>query len=125
MHNQANNHDAEMQEMLEDNAQFLEFRSVLPQLCPEMDGCSNNLTTEIGTATVFKQIADKFMADHPDDFCGIKLIYAPSRFVLTSTVDKYLDIAFELKSMFPDFVLGFDLVGKALTFMASQYVLEM
>ncbi len=61
---------------------------------------------------LMKEVADQFMADHNDEFCGIKLIYAPPRFALTTTIEQNLDKALQLKSLMPDFVLGFDLIGQ-------------
>jgi adenosine deaminase CECR1 len=96
---------------MQDNVQYLEFRTVLPGLCPDMDGCANP-TSAIETAKIFKQVADQFVQDHPDDFCGVKMIYAPSRFVLSTVVSDYLDIALQLPDEVGDFYLGFDLVGQ-------------
>lgn len=49
------------------------------------------------------------MNDHPD-FIGVKLIYAPKRFV--ENVDKYVNTMTELSELYPDYVIGFDLVGQ-------------
>lgn len=96
---------------MEDGLQYLEFRTVLPNLCPSMDGCDNP-TTQIETAQIFKEVAEQFLAAHPNDFCGIRMIYAPPRFAMESTVENYLETAFQLQSEIGDFMAGFDLVGQ-------------
>lgn len=51
------------------------------------------------------------MKDHPD-FIGVKLIYAPRRGVDQEQIDYYLETLKQLKQLYPDFVVGFDLVGQ-------------
>lgn len=49
-------------EFKEDNNQYLEFRTVLPRLCPSMEFCEpNEATSQLETAKVFKEAADKFL----------------------------------------------------------------
>jgi len=50
--------------------------------------------------------------DHPNDWCGVKLIYGPSRRVEPETVTNYIEQAALLKSELPNFFVGFDLVGQ-------------
>ena len=100
-------------EQLEDNVQYMEFRTVLPNLCPKMGNCENP-TTQIETAKIFKEVAEKFLDDYPNDFCGLRMIFAPSRYASKSTLDEYLDTAFMLQQELGDFMAGFDLVGKLL-----------
>jgi len=56
-------------------------------------------------------MCDRFVKDHPD-FIGVKLIYAPVRAVDARTVDHYLETMTQLKRIYPEFVIGFDLVGQ-------------
>ena len=51
----------------------------------------------------------KFLSDHPDDICGIRMIYAPIRHVLAGQVEAYLETASQLKDELGDFMAGFDL----------------
>ena len=98
-------------EFMEDNVNYMEFRTVLPKICPDMDNCDNPLT-KLETAKLMKEVADQFILDHPNDMCGIRIIYAPSRFVNSNKVEEYLDTASELMAELPEFVAGFDLVGQ-------------
>ena len=54
----------------------------------------------------------QFSADHPEGWCGLKMIFAPSRNVAPAVVTKYIEDAVKLVEAFPDFILGFDLVGQ-------------
>ena len=61
---------------------ILKIRTVLARVCttPLNEGDCNPLH-DMDVAKLYKRVADKFLVDHPDDFCneGIKMIYAPSR----------------------------------------------
>jgi len=98
-------------EFMEDNVQYLEFRTVLPSLCPNMDNCDDG-TSAIETGHIFKEVAEKFLRDHPNDFCDIRMIYAPIRYVMAPQVETYLEVASQLKVELGDFMVGFDLVGQ-------------
>merc|ERR1711860_163903 len=52
------------------------------------------------------------MGTNNEDFCGAKLIYAPIRSVSNQRLAEYFDLAAQLKSEYPDFMMGFDLVGQ-------------
>ena len=75
-------------------------------------GPCENPTSPIETADILKEVADRFLADHPDDFCGIRMIYAPPRSVSKSTLNQYLDTAYQLQENVGSFMAGFDLVGQ-------------
>ena len=87
---------------MEDGAQYFEFRTVLPGLCNEMNNAKtfqcDNTTNAVETALIMKEIAEKFIQDHPNNLCGIRMIYAPPRHVEVETVDNYLNIMFELQA---------------------------
>ena len=36
-------------------------------------------TSAIETGHIFKEVAEKFLREHPNDFCDIRMIYAPIR----------------------------------------------
>lgn len=46
------------------------------------------------------------------DFCGSSLIICRSRKDTDENVIAYLDLAGQLQNIYPDFVVGFDLVGQ-------------
>ncbi|XP_015610399.1 adenosine deaminase 2 [Cephus cinctus] len=96
-----------LQELYDDNVFYVELRTTLPHLY-ELNG------TEYGpleTIRAYKEIADRFIADHPD-FIGLKVIYAPPRFVNLTRFDEYGRILKEAIRNYPGFVIGFDLVGE-------------
>ena len=75
------------------------------------DNCDDG-TSAIETGHIFKEVAEEFLRDHPNDFCGIRMIYAPIRYVMAPQVETYLEIASQLKVELGDFMAGFDLVGQ-------------
>ncbi len=98
-------------EFTEDNVQYIEFRTVLPRLCPSLETCQDPLS-QVESARIIQQVAEKFIQDHPNDNCGIRMIYAPPRFAMEDQVKQYLDLAVTLRNEMPDFMAGFDLVGQ-------------
>ncbi|EDX10892.1 adenosine deaminase 2 [Drosophila simulans] len=96
-----------LKEFSEDGVQYLELRSLLPPLyC--IDG---DMLTIRDTVAIYNSELERFRADHPD-FIGSKLIYAPLRGVEPSVVEQYVKTAVELNKEFPNFMVGFDLVGQ-------------
>ncbi|XP_030387043.1 adenosine deaminase 2 [Scaptodrosophila lebanonensis] len=96
-----------MKEFLADNVQYMEVRTLLPQLyC--LDG---TLLPVSETVQIYKDQINKFVKDHPN-FIGAKLIYAPLRNVDRAGVAKYVKTCSELNEQFPDVLVGFDLVGQ-------------
>ncbi|KAE8744958.1 hypothetical protein FOCC_FOCC008370 [Frankliniella occidentalis] len=95
-----------LQEFYEDNVMYVEIRGVLPTLF-ELDGREYG---QLEVAALYQQVADEFRRVHPD-FLGVRLIYAPSRHVSVGQVHEYVAFFRQLKTQFPDFVAGFDLVA--------------
>ncbi|CAH1640991.1 unnamed protein product [Spodoptera littoralis] len=91
----------------EDNIMYFEIRSVLPPLYD----LAGNVYDSVDTAKSYKRVTEKFKKDYPD-FFGAKLIYAPLKLVDRATVKNYIKIAKEIHELMPDFLAGFDLVGK-------------
>lgn len=54
---------------------------------------------------------DRFVQDHPD-FLGVKIIYSPRRSINETKLDEYLKTLVQLTEHYPNFVIGFDLVGQ-------------
>ncbi|KAH8303635.1 hypothetical protein KR018_009187, partial [Drosophila ironensis] len=96
-----------LKEFQEDGVQYLELRSLLPPLyC-----IGGEMLTIKDTVNIYKSELERFMADNPN-FIGSKLIYAPLRGVEPKVVEEYVKTATELNKEFPDFMIGFDLVGQ-------------
>ncbi|CAO1297353.1 unnamed protein product [Diamesa tonsa] len=96
-----------LQEMYDDGVQLLEFRGVLPETY-DLDG---NTYGPIETVQMYVDVLKEFKSTHTD-FVGAKFIYAPVRLADDESFDKYLPILTKLMKTFPDFVVGFDLVGQ-------------
>ncbi|GLV42710.1 Adenosine deaminase-related growth factor A [Carabus blaptoides fortunei] len=96
-----------LDEFYNDNVNYMEIRGVVPNLY-ELDG---RTYSPVQTMGMLKQVADEFLVDHPD-FLGVKYIYAPSRKVDNATMDVYLKNFWDMKCAYPDFLVGFDLVGQ-------------
>lgn len=96
-----------LEEFYHDNVNYIEIRGTLPTLY-ELDGSKYGTVEVMG---LIHSVAQKFIANHPD-FLGIKYIYAPFRGVDNKTMDVYLTDFLEMKKLYPDFVVGFDLVGQ-------------
>lgn len=54
---------------------------------------------------------NEFKSDNPS-FIGGKYIYAPSKIASNETIASYFEIIRRLHKKFPDFLVGFDLVGQ-------------
>lgn len=96
-----------LQELYDDNVQYLELRSVLPELY-DLDGKKYG---PIEVAQIYADVLKEFKSTHPD-FVGGKFIYAPVRGINDDIFNTYLPIMRKLKNTFPDLFLGFDLVGQ-------------
>ncbi|XP_076285303.1 adenosine deaminase isoform X2 [Lasioglossum baleicum] len=96
-----------LQQLYEDNVMYLEMRSTLPTLY-DFDGTEYTPKDTVG---IFKNVSERFKKDHPD-FVGVKLIYAPQRFVNLEQAEEYIKTLKELQDQYPNFVAGFDLVGQ-------------
>ncbi|XP_053957283.1 adenosine deaminase 2-like [Anastrepha ludens] len=95
-----------LQEFHADGVQYLEIRSVLPILYDLVGG---NYTI-LNTTFAMRNAGLRFRASFPD-WIGSRLIYAPTRKVSDARFVEYLGNALLLKSHFPDYFAGFDLVG--------------
>uniref|UniRef100_A0A336LR32 Adenosine deaminase n=1 Tax=Culicoides sonorensis TaxID=179676 RepID=A0A336LR32_CULSO len=95
-----------LQEFLDDGVQYLEFRGLLPPVY-ELDGTFN---TKIQIVKAYTEVLQDFLLNHPS-FIGAKFIYAPLRFVTASGIADYRETYTQLKTKFPNFIAGFDLVG--------------
>ncbi|XP_043644210.1 adenosine deaminase 2 [Drosophila teissieri] len=96
-----------LQEFYADGVQYVEVRSVIPELyC--LDG---SRLPKRETVQIYKDTLERFKKDHPG-FIDSKLIYAPIRHVQPEAVGKYIKECTELNKEFPRFVVGFDLVGQ-------------
>uniref|UniRef100_A0A8D8B7V0 Adenosine deaminase n=1 Tax=Culex pipiens TaxID=7175 RepID=A0A8D8B7V0_CULPI len=91
----------------DDNVHYLEFRGVLPNVY-NMDGKIFNPEEVV---EMYIEETERFKESHPA-FLGAKLIYAPIRFCNDTVADTYLETAVNLHLKFPNFVVGFDLVGQ-------------
>ncbi|XP_050335166.1 adenosine deaminase 2-A-like [Bactrocera neohumeralis] len=95
-----------LEEFYADGVQYLEIRSVLPIL---YDLSGGNYTL-LNTTRAMRDADLRFRASYPD-WIGSRLIYAPTRKVSDARFVEYLGNALLLKSHFPDYFAGFDLVG--------------
>lgn len=68
--------------------------------------------TKYEAAQQYREVTAQFEADHSEDFCGTSVIIAQSRKVSSTIVDTHLKLAAELQEQYPDFFVGFDLVGQ-------------
>lgn len=96
-----------LEEVHADGVQYLELRSILPQLY-----CINGEQLEIkDTLAIYKSETERFMANNAD-FIGAKLIYAPLRSVDSKACEEYVQKCIAFQKEFPTFLAGFDLVGQ-------------
>lgn len=96
-----------LHELYDDNVQYLELRSVFPELY-DLDG---NKYGPDEVAKIYVEVLKDFKNSHPD-FAGGKFIYAPVRGINDETFNTYLPIMRKLKNKFPNYIAGFDLVGQ-------------
>lgn len=96
-----------LQELYDDNVMYLEFRGYLPHVYD----LNQHLYEAVEVVGFYKETLDVFKFHHKK-FQGARLIYAPVRSVNNITVEEYIKTFTLLKSTYPDFVAGFDLVGQ-------------
>lgn len=60
---------------------------------------------------MYMDVTEEFKREQPL-FIGSKIIYTTSKVVSTENIGKYFDIFLQLRKNFPQFVVGFDLVGQ-------------
>ncbi|XP_013889887.1 adenosine deaminase 2-A [Austrofundulus limnaeus] len=90
-----------------DNVMYLELRALLPQVY-ELDGSTHDRAWTLKT---YQDVTRQFTAEHPD-FFGTRIIVTINRGVNASVMTKAVEEAMKLKKGFPDFMAGFDMVGR-------------
>lgn len=101
-----------LEEMLADNVQHVQIRTSLPTICTRMRDLGCRPLSKYEAAQQYIQVTSQFEADHRNDFCGASVIIAQSRKVSSAIVDTHLKLAAELQDQYPEFFVGFDLVGQ-------------
>ncbi|XP_055606540.1 adenosine deaminase AGSA-like [Uranotaenia lowii] len=96
-----------LKEFYDDGVLYLEFRGVLPQLY-DLDGKIYNPDEVI---SIYINETERFKSSH-NPFIGAKFIFAPIRFANDSVFEGIFELAKNLHLQYPDFVIGFDLVGQ-------------
>ncbi|KAH8371707.1 hypothetical protein KR093_008555 [Drosophila rubida] len=96
-----------LEELHADGVQYLELRSVMPNLyC--IDGEQLDV---METMEIYRSETERFKASHPD-FIDAKIIYAPLRIVEPKACEEYIKTCTAFKKKYPTFLAGFDLVGQ-------------
>ncbi|XP_017274354.1 adenosine deaminase 2-A [Kryptolebias marmoratus] len=90
-----------------DNVMYLELRALLPEVY-ELDGSTHNRVWALKT---YQDITRQFMATH-SGFFGTRIIVTIHRGVNASVMTEAVEEAMKLKKDFPDFMAGFDMVGR-------------
>lgn len=90
-----------------DNVMYLELRALLPQVY-ELDGSSHDRAWTLKT---YRDVTEQFASQHPD-FYGARIIVTNQRRANRSVIAEAVEEAVQLKKTFPDFMAGFDLVGR-------------
>lgn len=96
-----------LKELYDDNVRYIEFRGLLP----DVYDLSGKIYTPLEVVGLYNETLAQFKNDYPD-FWGARLIYAPVRHVTNKTMAEYVEIFQELKTNYPNFIAGFDLVGQ-------------
>lgn len=100
--------DNVLQDHYDDNVMYVEMRDSLSSLY-DLDGY---IYDKISIATSYFYVQEQFMKSHPSSM-GAKIIYSPYRGVDNpASVEEYIKNAITLKTYFPHFVVGFDLIGQ-------------
>lgn len=60
---------------------------------------------------MYIEAIDEFRRENPL-FIGSKVVYAPSKLASNSTISHYFDAVRQLHANYPQFLVGFDLVGQ-------------
>ncbi|XP_037538711.1 adenosine deaminase 2-A [Nematolebias whitei] len=90
-----------------DNVMYLELRALLPEVY-ELDGSTHD---RAWTLKAYQDITRQFTAEH-QDFFGARIIVTIHRGVNASVMTEAVKEAMKLKKDFPDFMAGFDMVGR-------------
>ncbi|MEQ2284389.1 Adenosine deaminase 2-A [Ameca splendens] len=90
-----------------DNVMYLEVRALLPEVY-ELDGSTHDRAWTLKT---YQDITTQFVSKHPD-FFGARIIITNQRQANRSAIAEAVEEVMKLKKDFPDFMAGFDLVGR-------------
>uniref|UniRef100_A0A3Q1FGK5 adenosine deaminase n=1 Tax=Acanthochromis polyacanthus TaxID=80966 RepID=A0A3Q1FGK5_9TELE len=96
-----------LSEFYTDNVMYVELRVLLPEIY-ELDGSTYDAAFALRT---YQDISRQFKAEHPD-FYGVRAIYTIHRKVNVSVMTGAVERAIKLQKDFPDFMAGFDMVGR-------------
>uniref|UniRef100_UPI003D81C6B2 Adenosine deaminase AGSA,Adenosine deaminase AGSA,Chimeric adenosine deaminase growth factor n=1 Tax=Aplysia californica TaxID=6500 RepID=UPI003D81C6B2 len=96
-----------LEEFRSDNVQYVEVRSSLSGFF-ELDGTVHD--AEFGL-NLYKSVTEEFQREYPD-FIGAKIILSGLRFKSQEEILNEVKIAMDLHKKYPDFFLGYDLVGQ-------------
>ncbi|KAB0790640.1 hypothetical protein PPYR_14917 [Photinus pyralis] len=96
-----------LKELNDDRVMYAEIRGSFPALY-ELNG---TVYTRTESAAILHGAVAAFQRDHVN-FYGARYIYAPHRKVNNSVAKYYVDTVNELHNLYPNFILGFDLVGQ-------------
>ncbi|KJE90357.1 insect-derived growth factor-B-like protein, variant [Capsaspora owczarzaki ATCC 30864] len=97
-----------MQELVDDNVQYAEFRTTLTPLY-DING---NVYSSAYQMELLQQIIANFTAAHPTTFFGGKAIICGIRSFEPPVIGELLNETLVLRQQFPDLVAGFDLVSQ-------------
>lgn len=93
-------------ELFKDNVFYVEFRAV-PMPIYELNGIVYDTD---GFFKLLINAINSFKRDYPH-FLDVKFIYSPYRKVNVTKMEEYMQEYLKLKHKYPEFVVGFDLVG--------------
>ncbi|XP_043465578.1 adenosine deaminase 2-like isoform X2 [Leptopilina heterotoma] len=96
-----------LKENYEDKFLYVELRASFSALY-ELNGKTHG---PIEVAKFVKDVGDRFLKEHPD-FIGVKIIYSQQRHITVEKLKKHLKNFQQLKDTYPNFIVGFDLVGQ-------------
>ncbi|XP_023315104.1 adenosine deaminase 2-like [Trichogramma pretiosum] len=96
-----------MQELYDDGVMFMEIRTPFSALY-DLNG---NEYSPLQVAEIMQEVSKRFCASHTE-FLGIKTIFSVFRGKSLEQVERAIDTYHEVKTKYPDFVLGFDLIGQ-------------
>ncbi|KAF3419908.1 hypothetical protein E2986_00234 [Frieseomelitta varia] len=96
-----------LEELYEDNVMYLELRTTLPTLY-DFDGTKYKPEDLVD---IYQSLTQRFKEKHPD-FIGVRVIYAPTRAAGRKEAEYYIKTMKRLKTLYPNFMAGFDLVGQ-------------
>ena len=99
---------AVLQDLIKDNVQFIEVRSILPQLY-DLNG---NYKDAEYTFITLMEVDKKLRERQSEDYVGSKIIYAPVKLSPRETLKKAVLTSIQLYENYKEYFSGFDLVGQ-------------